>query len=223
LKSCELIFQLIDQTKKTIIEGDKKVNSQIKMGITNGLNQEFWAPFLKRFEQLFPLTEVIFKIGSPNQLKEWVDTNKIDFALTFSRNISKNYSHIIIHEGKFKFVKHPKFKKNESDNRFILTSNWPEVESFKKEYFKLYKRAPEIKYEVESWGTIKNFVAQGLGIGIIPDYHISKKDKTITEYLFPLKLNNYFIVAIFKKGSFLNNAGFQLVEEFKIFVKKSRF
>lgn len=219
LKSCEQIFQLLDQTKSSLTTEKKETNVQIKMGITNGLNQEFWAPFLKNFEKRFPSIKIIFKIGSPNQLKDWVDSNEIDFALTFSRNRPKNYEHILIHSGKFIFVSHPSLSKKKHINEFILTSNWPEVETFKKEYFKLYKTPAIIKYEVESWGTIKNFAAQGLGIGIIPDYHLLKSDKSITELSFPIKLNEYSIVALFKKGSFLENTSFELVREFKAFIK----
>ncbi|MBY0414356.1 MAG: LysR family transcriptional regulator [Bdellovibrionales bacterium] len=222
LKSCEQIFQAIDLAKNALVKGTAESNVQIKLGITNGLNQEFWAPFLKNFETDFPQAKVIFKIGSPNQLKDWVDSNEIDFALTFSRTRPKNYEHILIHEGKFKFVVHSSLVKKKALNQFILTSNWPEVETFKKEYFKLYKESPIVKYEVESWGTIKNFVAQGLGIGIIPDYHISKSDKLISEYSFPVKLNEYSIVALFKKGSFLESTSYELVREFKAFIQKGR-
>src|SRR5689334_11214817 len=57
LKACEDIFSLVDKTKGKIKSGDIDLNHHIRVGITNGLNQEFWAGFLGDFEQEFPAYE----------------------------------------------------------------------------------------------------------------------------------------------------------------------
>jgi LysR family carnitine catabolism transcriptional activator len=221
LKACEDIFSLVDKTKIKIKSGDIDANQHIRLGITNGLNQEFLPLFLKSFGKKYPNYNVTFKVGSPNQLKSWIQEKEIDFALTISRDKPQNYQYIMIHQGTFKFICHTNFKKKKEDESFILTGNWPEVESFKKEYFKRYKKLPLIKYEAESWGTIKNFVAQGHGIGIVPDYHILKGKSPVREYSYPLKLNSYLILALFEKGTYLSQANFHLVENFKEFVSES--
>jgi LysR family carnitine catabolism transcriptional activator len=218
LKACEDIFSLLDKTKAKIKSGDVEFNQHIRLGITNGLNQEFWPGFLKDFSTKFPEYQLTFKVGTPNQLKAMIQEKEIDFALTITREKPLNYQFILIHQGVFKFISHAKFKPDRSERNFILTGSWPEVEAFKKEFFKRYKKLPLIKYEVESWGTIKNFVAQGLGIGIVPDYHLLKGKREVKEYAFPLKLNDYQIVALFEKGTYLSQANFLLVEKFKDYI-----
>lgn len=217
LKACEDIFSLLDSTKGKIKSGDVELHQHIRLGITNGLNQEFWALFLKEFEEEYPSYNISFKVGSPNQLKAWVQEKQIDFALTITREKPENYQSITLHSGVFKFISQAG-RRSKKDKVFILTSNWPEVEAFKKEYFKRFKKLPVVKYEVESWGTIKNFVAAGLGIGIVPDYHLSKSDRSIKEYTFPLSLNTYQITALFEKGTYLHQSSFQLVDSFKAFL-----
>jgi DNA-binding transcriptional LysR family regulator len=218
LNACEDIFGLIDKTKSKIKSGDVIINPIIRVGITNGINQEFWPSFLKEFSREFPSYQITFKVGSPNQLKAWVQEKEIDFALTITREKPQNYQHIVIHQGVFKFICPALRKKEISDKSFILTGNWPEVESFKKDYFNRYKKIPNIKYEVESWGTIKNFVAEGHGIGIVPDYHLLRDKSGIKEYPFPLKLNSYQIVALFEKGSYLGQTSFHMVDHFKDYI-----
>lgn len=219
-KSANEIFSLIEKTKKQILSGVKEEGEHITLGITNGLNQEFWAPFLKHFGVKYPNYQINFKIGPPTQLKSWIQDKEIDFALTITREASKNYESIMIHKGKFKFITHPNLKRTKTPQSFILTSNWPEVESFKKAYFKKNKIMPTIKYEVEGWETIKNLVSQEMGIGIVPDYHLLKKSLTIKEYAYPLELSEYQIAGLFLKGNHLSAGSYILIKEFKEYILK---
>lgn len=221
LKACEEIFNLLDKTKRQISSGSSVEGHHIHLGLTNGLNQEFWPQFLMAFNKEYPDYQVSFKVGSPNQLKSWIQEKEIDFALTISRDEPRNYGFLPIHTGKFKFICHPSFKASKTEPQFILTGNWPEVEAFKKSYFKKNRKMPAIKFEVESWGTIKNFVAQGLGIGIVPDYHLLHSQKSVKEYKYHIELNDYQIMALFQKGTFLSEANFKLIERFKSFIHHS--
>jgi DNA-binding transcriptional LysR family regulator len=130
----------------------------------------------------------------------------------------RNYEYLPIHQGKFKFIAPAVYRVSKSEPAFIVAGNWPEVESFKKAYFKKNRRMPFIKYEVESWGTIKNFVSQGLGIGLVPDYHLLKNDKTVKEFKFQIDMIEYQILAIFMKGTYLSEGSFKLVELFTKFI-----
>lgn len=219
LKACEDIFNLLEKTKREITFGGAEGTQHITVGLTNGLNQEFWPGFLLSFKKEFPSYQIAFKVGSPNQLKTWVQEKEIDFALTIARDEPRNYEFLPIHEGSFKFICHPKYRATKVEPQFILTGNWPEVESFKKAYFKKNRKMPNVSYEVESWGTIKNFVAMGLGLGIVPDYHLLKDNKSVKAYNFPLELNRYQILALFRKGTYLSEASFKLIDHFKKFIR----
>jgi DNA-binding transcriptional LysR family regulator len=218
LNACESIFSLVEDTKIKIRRDETEIKQEIRVGLTHGLNQEFWALFLQKFSVQYPHYIVHFKVGSPNQLKAWVQDKNIDFAITISRDKPQNYQYILIHTGFFKFISHPSYKPNTNDTSFILTQDWPEVVSFKKEYFRRFKKVPTLKYEVESWGTIKNLVMARHGVGIVPDYQLFQKSRSIVEYTFPLKLNSYQIVALFGKSTYLTEHQFELVDQFKNFI-----
>ena len=77
-----------------------------------------------------------------------------------------------------------------------------------------------VRFEIASWGTIRNLVAEGLGIGIVPNYQLLHAPKDIKEYKFPLKLNNYYIMALFEKGTYLDQMGIIIVEQFQEFISR---
>lgn len=220
LKACENIFKLLEDTKKEIRTGNVQKSSLINVGLTNGLTQEYWADFLSEFSQQFPDFQISFRTGSPGQLKTWVQEKEIDFALTISRDPPRNYEFLSLYEGKFKLISAAKLKASITDADFIFSGHWPEVEAFKKAYFKKYKKIPHVKYEVESWGTIKSFVKKGLGVGLVPDYQLFLNEGDIKEYKTSLVLQEYQIIALFLKGTYLSDSGFKLVEEFKAYLKR---
>ena len=223
LEACKSIFKLLDDTKVNLKEKELKYKETARIGITHGLNQEFWAPFLVLLSEKYPTYQIIFNVGSPNQLKAWLGDKKIDFALTISRDKPSNYGFIQIHKGSFKFiVQNTKSKSSHREKEFILTENWPEVEAFKKTYFRHYKKMPLVRFEIASWGTIRNLVAQGLGIGIVPDYQLLHTPTDIKEYKFPLKLNSYYVMALFEKGTYLDQMGITIVEQFQSFVLRGK-
>lgn len=219
LGACESIFKLLDETKVNIKEKELRLKEVTRIGITHGLNQEFWAKFLALIYEKYPTYQIIFHVGSPNQLKAWLGDKKIDFALTISRDKPSNYGFIQIHKGSFKFImQNTKSKSAHKEKEFILTENWPEVEVFKQNYFRQYKKMPPVRFEIASWGTIRNLVAEGLGIGIVPDYQLLHSPQDIKEYKFPVKLNAYYIMALFEKGTYLDQMGITLVEQFQKFL-----
>lgn len=222
LKSCEDIFRLLEETKKEIRTGSVQKSFLVNVGLTNGLTQEFWPGFLAEFSLEFPEYQISFKTGSPGQLKSWVQDKEIDFALTISREEPKNYEFLSLYQGKFRLITSSSFKKTTEEAGFIFTNHWPEVESFKKAYFKKYKKMPIVKYEVESWGTIKNFVKKGLGIGLVPDYQLFSYSQEIKEYKTSIELKDYQILALFLKGTYLNEGAFKLVKAFEAYLKQTR-
>ena len=71
---------------------------------------------------------------------------------------------------------------------------------FEKTFLKTYKKKPEIVMRVASWEVIANLVAEGLGIGYLPDFVADYKKGLIKEYALDFEPLSYRIMAIFPNG-----------------------
>jgi len=200
-KKGQILLKDFDELKCSLMDnGD--ISGEITFATQQSIAISFLPRILKKFKNNFSKITPQFKLGTTSFVQESLENGGIDFAITLDNVDIKRSSSMVLYKGKFVFIK--KKGLNIQDHSFILTERTREVRKLEKDYLKRFKTKLPISMQINSWGVIKKMVAEGHGVGFIPDYLLDKRDGKIE--IVDLKLPDYFfqIHLVYLNGVSLN-------------------
>ncbi|MFZ3229429.1 MAG: LysR family transcriptional regulator [Pseudobdellovibrio sp.] len=154
------------------------VAGHVSLGLTRSLGNRYLIPIMISLAKKYPKIKVSIVFGTTGELIEKVSNDSLDLALTIGLQPMPTLKQDQLCRGKFVLIQ-SNAKKNiklESDS-FILTEPKYETELLKKEYHKSFKTKLNISIEVASWDMITRLVANGLGVGLVPEISIPSEIK----------------------------------------------
>lgn len=166
--------------------------------------------YLKKFTDAYPGVKVNFHLANNRQIKEMLKAGLIDFGIVGNDQELYPYDSKNIHQGHFElFVANKTPLAQQRKMGFILaTYDQEENKALQEAYSKQFGLELPVNCEVTSWEAIANLVAEGVGIGYLPDYMGQKRDLHIKKCALDLKMKkrSYGISAISPKGMFLRKS-----------------
>ncbi len=211
-----------EKSKQLLSEVDY-FNSQIRMsknemiGRVEFATQQSFASIilpdiLIRLQKKFPHMQPFFKMGITSEVRKWVSEGDIDFGVALGKVKVTNSKMYKVHEGSFVLLKKKGVKKS---LKFLVTGEFKEVEKFKRDYKKFYKKELPVEMYIESWGVMTKMALKGLGIALVPDYFLKSLDKNNYSIArLPFELPKYEINVYKHKEKKISPQGFLFFEEF---------
>jgi DNA-binding transcriptional LysR family regulator len=141
---------------------------EAKFATQQSIAQHLLPPFLSQMQKKHPQIKPNLRLGTVSMVRQWLSQRSIDFALTLEEDGFEEYESVSILKGEFVFIE-SKLHKN-IPRGFLITGETQHTRQFKKVFEYVHGVKPDILMEVDSWGVIKRFVEEGLGIGFVPDY-----------------------------------------------------
>lgn len=154
--------------------------------------------YLKKFKNEHPNVKINFRTGKNEDIKRMLMQGTIDFGILPDEGDLGIFEKFDIYNGYFRLYAS---KDQEAQEGFVLAEpGCKERILLSDSYSKKYGKEPLGILEVGSWEVIKNLVAEGMGIGYLPDYIISRREDRLQEVDFGLELHQYKISAICPAG-----------------------
>lgn len=180
LKAKELLAAA-DSFNAGNLGSEATVAGTVSLGISRTLGLAYLGPIIKKLEDQFPQVKLQVKFGTTSEIAEKLAQGTLDLGLTIGHQQMVTLKQSLLKKGDYVFVsasrKHKISARDLPAEQFILTEPRSETEFFKKHFFRKYKTQPSVKYEVASWDMITHLVANGMGIGLVPDIAIAAQDK----------------------------------------------
>ncbi|MGZ5280449.1 MAG: LysR family transcriptional regulator [Pseudobdellovibrionaceae bacterium] len=167
------------------LEGLETVTGSVSIGISRTLGQAYLSSILKNLASQFPRVQVQIRFGTAGEIVEKLAQNSLDLGLTIGYQPMATLKQTRMRKGQFHLVrasgKSKSSKTDLSSENFILTEPRAETELLKKQFYRQFKTHLRIGHEVGSWDMITQLVADGLGVGLIPDIALtSDRQKSLT-------------------------------------------
>jgi DNA-binding transcriptional LysR family regulator len=89
---------------------------------------------------------------------------------------------------------------------FFIKEEGPESWDFEKKYFQQFKKYPNIRGVMGSWESMLDYVDNGLGVGLVPDFIRTRTRRKFYEPVLSVPLTDYRIVMAFKSREHLPDA-----------------
>lgn len=130
--------------------------------------QNVLPKFMAVFNKKYPNIRVHWIFGITDEVKEMLRTRQANIVLSADNISFDTFEELEVLSGNYVLI--AKKGTTKPDPVFILTSETQETSQFHKNYRKRFQTGAKILMEVDSWGVIKKLCAEGLGIGLVPDY-----------------------------------------------------
>lgn len=206
-EECTKVFNSIDQMKLKLDESRGIIQGELKIGFTNSMATEYLTVLIKELKKKYPLISIKLSLGRTQMVRNWVRTGECDMGIILTHDQLSDFDYKKISSGKFYLVKSPLYKGNWEKDGLFVTEETREVKILKQTYQNLYSGKLPVQMEIASWGIIKNFVLDKIGVGFLPDYAIKnnlKKNELVK--VKPNKMSvSYETLLITQKGKFFNS------------------
>lgn len=158
-----------------------QVSGIVSIAVSRTLGQAFLSPILKALVDKFPHIKVNIRFGTTGEIVEKLVQETVDIGITIGHQKMATLKQTLLRHGQFTLIrglqKTGLTAKDLFAENFILTEPKIETELLKKQFYRKYKKQLRIQHEVGSWDMITHLVAEGLGIGLVPDIAIRSDRK----------------------------------------------
>lgn len=207
------LLNKVSQFQKNLSQEESSQIGSLEFACTHSFSLAVIPAYLKRFREEHSNIKVNFYLGQNDHILKLVKNGTVDFGVLpleichnqqcqpYEEDLAK-FEKSIIYCGNFEFYTSSKIKRTELKNLgFILTpSHNKEMILLSEAYFKKYGREISCILEVGSWETIANLVAEGMGIGYLPDYIALRRKDVLKSWDLGIERLEYRISAISPKG-----------------------
>lgn len=208
-EKCLPIFQAVDNLKTEVESHQKTVSGPVRFACSQSMALTFVADGLSKLTKNYPQIYPQMDLGRDDVVTRFVREGRVELGLAMDNHKMGAMDSIVVKEGLFRAIKTKKYKGDCSVEGIMVTQSRPETEVFKKAVEKKYKAPFITKMEIGSWQVIKQFVDEGLGIGLLPDYLVEdgiRSGKYLIAGFKELKIG-YQILALTQKGHKLSRNG----------------
>lgn len=205
-----LVLQAYVDLEKSVTP-EESVAGKIRIAATYSIAISILPSFIQYFQTLFPQITIEIKIAEHGMIKYWIDKGLVNLGLSVRRNdSSKKFQVDEIETGDFKLVK----KKGTEQSKFVVAGDWPEVLDLKKKYKRKYGQKLPVLFDSPSWIFSREFVLNGTGIALLPQYLITDQ---LEEIEWQDELLSYTLAFLRKKERSLTTIEQLLVDHLKSF------
>ncbi len=187
------IFSEIEVMQEELNSLSGQVAGSITFACTNSIARALIPKALLKCRQEYPLLKVNFRRGSIRFILDQLSSGKVDFAIVVDGERFQSFEKHRIKSGEFYVYKHPECCLDWEEGIYVDHVDSPEMEVIR-------GKCPEIKVleELSGWGMVEEFVKQGLGPGLLPDF--MKDDLSMKKVRTGIPEIPYSIAAVRQKG-----------------------
>lgn len=158
--------------------------------------------YLKTFRIQYPNVKIHFHTGKNEHIKRMLMQGTIDFGILPDEGDLDVFEKFDVYNGYLKlYVSKDVPHEAQQKMGFILAEpGCKERILLNDSYSKKYGKEPLGILEVSSWEIITNLVAEGMGIGYLPDYIMNRREDRLQEIDFGLEPHPYRMSAIYPIG-----------------------
>lgn len=215
MEHCPSTLKSVSELSETMKELAKPFSGDIYFGTQQSIASTFLSSNISKFNKAYPEIGINFTLGHTSNMNKLLDENLVDFIISVDNLDYAHHPKKILYEGKFVFIHNPNIKTTKS-NEFLLTGETLETKQFHILFKKKYNKSPVVKMSVDSWGVIKQLALQGLGVGLIPDYLISKSERKFISNAFNIGEIKYTISTYYTAGTTLNKKSSAFIKMLKL-------
>lgn len=172
-KRIEKILESVANLHLEVAEINYNVSGPLNVATLRSLALVLLSKPLRSIQENHKKLEPIMKIGHTNSIVEMVQSGAIEIGVVVDNKAINNVQKYILHEGHFKCVVSPEKKHLIKNLGFLTTEEKPGELELKKAFNRHFKRKAQVAMIIESWDVIAKFAAEGLGIGLIPDFVVN--------------------------------------------------
>jgi LysR family hydrogen peroxide-inducible transcriptional activator len=188
-KAKELLATLDGFDEKHHLQNDEVVGT-VTLGVSRSLSEIYLNPLVTQLSKKHPKIKLQISFGTSNRMIEDVVQGKLELALGIGQHSMPTLKQTLLKQGDFVLIQGS--KKKDSSEGFILTEPRYETELLKKDYKQKFKMPLPLLHEVASWDVITQLVAEGVGVGLVPDISITAERRTqIKKVLTPWFKSSY--------------------------------
>jgi len=193
----DLLQRAVDLKTQLLMEEDRKLGS-LDFACTYSFALAIIPQHLKKFKTQYPEVNINFRAGKNDLVKQMLKQGTIDFAILPDEGDLDQFEKRKIYEGDLRLYATKQLSRKEQKKLgFILAEpGCKERILLNNSYFKKYGKDPTSVIEVSSWEIIANLVAEGMGIGYLPDYIVNGREDQLEEIDLGLDPHRYTICAI---------------------------
>ena len=207
------LLKKVGQFQQSLSQEHSSQIGGLEFACTHSFSLAVIPAYLRRFREEYSHVKVNFYLGQNDYIRQMVKNGAVDFGILpleicnnqqchpYEDDLAK-FEKRTVYCGNFELYTSSKIKHAELKNLgFILTpSHNKEMILLREAYFKKYGREITTVLEVGSWETIANLVAEGMGIGYLPDYIAKRRKDVLKAWDLGIERQEYRISAIFPKG-----------------------
>lgn len=214
LELSQQIFSSVEALKDAVHEESHELVGSVSFACQSSMAEAFLGETIKALDVNHPKLQVKLSLGRTDIVCKWVRDQIIDLGVVIANVDLRGFDVQPLRSGHFHLVGPSSFKGSLKNTKIMHTEDKNEVLSLKQKFLSHYKQELITKHTIGSWGVIKKFTEQGLGIGFLPDYLIQKELKegslkVINKATFSVP---YEMVVIHKKNSFMSQNVKQLIK-----------
>lgn len=186
------VFECLNSILDEVSQFNKVIKGTVTVGITQSLALTFFPKIFKNTAFKYPQVELKSRIGTIDQIHQWVKSDEVDFALVLDQPEFARYERHDLAQGNFNLYKHKALKKWEKV--YIDFISGMAVSSLD---------CGNETFELGSWELVAEFVDFKLGAGVLPDFMTTRYQNLISIQEMNLSYN---ICGLYRKGTALTKA-----------------
>lgn len=211
---CPKVLASIHDLHSKMDESTNPYAGKIYFGTQQSIASTFLPGALRLFNESCPLIEVNFTLGHSTQIKDLLDHQELDFAISMDNLDYENHPKIPIFTGEFVLISKTKIPKNKR-KEFLVTGETNETKRLKTLYEAKFAETLPIKMKIDSWGVIKKMALEGHGIGFIPDYLLQENERRFIRNELKLSKIKYSVCCFYPENFLLNEKSLKFLEIMK--------
>lgn len=198
-EACKDLFKLINNLQTCLETDSNELRGTLLFACSHSISLSLLPKPLSLLKKEFPLVKPSFRLANTTQTMNLILQGSIEFGIVLDNTDLSRFDKIKLDQGFFQLFYSDKFNiGKEIQTEYLLTEDQKETLLLKDAFRERYKKDLVTQMEISSWEVIANFIEQGIGIGLIPDFltrgvHRQAKFKVYDLALPPLPYNIYAI------------------------------
>lgn len=169
------VFKAIEKFRDSIQQENDFIG-EVRFACQSSMAESpFLSNAIKAITDKYPAIVPHLSLGRTDLVRSWLADGIIDFAIVINNTDFRNFNKQKIAEGNFNLIKSKSYQGKWKQDGILMTEQKKELLQLQQKFSTLNNFALKSKMKIGSWGVIKNFSLQGVGVGFVPDYLIKKE------------------------------------------------
>ncbi len=216
LRRSEALFAHVDELEGDLRSNRAPLHGEFRIGSSRTLATFNLPLAMTRLREKFPKVDFKVSLANSDALVQKLLNREIDLAFLIGDDAVNDFKDVVINRGSFCLIQ-PK-NCDQSQIQYAITERRPETERLRNLYQRQFHKPLPVFVEVQSWDAIYTWVNQDLCGGLVPDFMLSTKAKSVRKFNVVIpKVFPYEIKAIYSKAK----VNHPVIAEFLAFMSKN--